>query len=120
MWWWRRTSWILAELLRERNFQYQSAAAVYYQATLSNSKFVEDDTHGERRDKALEKLNELRPILFPWVDDAATAGTAKQAAADLAEVWKTIYPEGTSDAAVDAVIAAMYAQPASEEEEYDG
>jgi hypothetical protein len=114
-WWWRRTGWILSELLRERNFKYQDAAAAYYRASLSNARFVEDGSYDERRDVALEKVNDLRKILFPWL--AEDDGTRQQAAADLAAVWQTIFGEqGHDAAAIDAAIAAMYAQPVNEEE----
>lgn len=115
-WWWRRTGWILSELLRERNFKYQEAAAAYYRASLSNPKFIEDGSYDERRDVALDKVNDLRKILFPWLED--DEGTRKQAAADLAAAWQSIYGEqGHDPAAIDAAIAAMYAQPVTTDEE---
>lgn len=116
-WWWKRTGWILSELLRNRNLRYLEAELSLARVGLGNPELTKDGGYELIFDKCYARLQDIYGKYFPWLSVETRDDMAKTTADQMAAKWKEIYgEEGLSEEAIDAQIAAMYAQSADTQE----
>lgn len=116
-WWWKRTSWVLTELLRQRNLQYLGHELSLCLSQLSNPLFCKDGGIDAISEKCYGHLEKLHAATFPWTAGTDTKQAAKETASRMEEQWLEIFGEaGLSEAAIDAQIEAMYAQDKPEQD----
>ena len=116
-WWWKRTGWVLSELLRKRNLRYLEVEIALARTALGNPEMTKDGGYESIFDKCYARLQDIYGKCFPWLSTENRDDLARTAAEKMAEQWMAVYgAEGLSEEAIDAQLAAMHAQHSDTQE----
>lgn len=75
-WWWRRTSWILSDLLRKRNLTYLQNIVGVNLAYLSSIR-ANHPSFGDLQQRVADGTESIQGMLFPWLSKEEQLGQSE-------------------------------------------